>query len=88
MVYWFTHTNTTIHYYAFNVILNMHSYVYYLSDTKDHSAASINFFPVSYPPKIHPILINGDIHTLCDIIKHDASSEAESKLGVIFMKSW
>ena len=75
-----THPNEQVRYHAFDIILNMHSDVSYLSVA--------GYYFLSPTPKFnHSIIINCNIFILCDNPKFVVTSAAEAKLGAIFMNA-
>jgi hypothetical protein len=85
--YIWTHTDAKIHYRASNMILNVHSDASYLSAPKAQSHAGGYFFLGSIPQDSEPIIINGDTHITCTILKLVAASAAEAKLGALFLNA-
>ena len=85
--YMATHPNVTIHYYASDMILNVHSDASYLSVPNARSRAAGIFFLGSLPQPDKPILLNGIIHVLCTILHFVAASAAEAELGALFLNA-
>ena len=69
------------------MVLNIHSNASYLSEPKAQSTARGHFFLGSQPQDNKPILLNGAIHTLCQVIKHVAASATEAELGGVFLNA-
>ena len=82
-----THPNATIRYHASDMILNNHSDASYLSASRGRSRAGGHFFLGWIPRKHHPIRLNGQILSLCEILKFVSSSAAEAELGALFLNT-
>ena len=67
------------------MILNIHSDASYLSESRARSRAAGHYFLGSIPDKNKPILLNGAIHSLCQILKFVAASAAEAELGAFYL---
>jgi hypothetical protein len=63
-----THPDATIRFRASDMILNVHSDVFYLLETKAHSRACGHFFMGWSPKNRDPIKLNGAFFTLCTIL--------------------
>jgi hypothetical protein len=85
--YMATHPDTTIHYQASDMVLNVHSDASYLSAPNARSRAGGYFFLGSIPQDESPIIINGAIHITCTILKLVAASAAEAELGALFLNA-
>ncbi len=85
--YMWTHPDAIIRYRAFDMILNVHSDVSYLSAPKACSHASGYFFLGSIPQHGDPIKLNGAIHITYTILKLVAASTAEAELGALFLNA-
>lgn len=85
--YMVTYPNTTIMYYALDMVLNVHSDASYLTASRVHSCAGGHYFlsSITYPNQ--PITLNGAIHTLCTILRLVAASAAEAELGALFLNA-
>ena len=80
-----THPDAKIRYKALDMILQIHSDASYLSEPKARSRAAGHYFLGSLPANGRPIKLNGNIYTLCVVLKFVASSAAEAKLGALFL---
>ena len=85
--YCYTHPDAKIRYYASDMMLHIHSDGSYLSEAKARSTAAGHFFLANKPNPTKPILNNGAIHTISNIIKHVMSSAAECELGTAFINA-
>ena len=82
-----THPDASIRYHASDMILNNHSDASYLSASRGRSRAGGHFFLGWNPEKTKPIRLNGQILSLCEILKFVSSSAAEAKLGALFLNT-
>ena len=82
-----THPHAKIRYHASDMILNNHSDASYLSASRGRSRAGGHFFLGWLPRKHHPIRLNGQILSLCEILKFVSSSAAEAELGALFLNT-
>ena len=82
-----TNPDAVIRYYAYDMILNVHSNAIYIAENKLRSRACGHFFLGSIPVDGEPIVLNGAILTLSTILKCVAASAAKAKLGVIFLNT-
>lgn len=82
-----THPDAIVRFYAYDMILNVHSDASYLSAPKAKGRAAGYFFLGSMPKDGHPIPMNGSIHVLCTLLKLVASSAAEAELGALFLNA-
>ena len=87
-----THTDTTIHYHASDMILRVASDASYLCKERTRSCSGGHFSLAERlvengdkPPNLPTN--NGAIHTLCQIIKTVIYSAAEAKIGAIFINA-
>ena len=76
--YLVTHIDATIRYYAYEIILNVHSDVSYLSARYLRSRSSGYFLLGWKPQDNHPIHLNGVIFSLFHILKFVAALAAEA----------
>ena len=81
------HTQTIIQFYASDMILQMYSDASYLTAPKARIRVGGHFFLGSIPVNRQLITLNGTIHALCTILKHVASSAAETELGALFLNA-
>jgi hypothetical protein len=82
-----SHPDATIRYHASDMILNNHSDASYLSASRGRSRAGGHFFLGWNPEKTQPIRLNGQILSLCEILKFVSSSAAEAELGALFLNT-
>ena len=66
------------------MILNVHSDTFYMTASRAISRAGGHFFLGSIPKNNEPIILNGEIHSLCKVLKIVAASAAEAELGALF----
>ena len=69
------------------MILKAHSDTSYLSSRDSRSISEGNFILGRKPQDKHPIHLNGEIFTLCHILKFVVSSEVEAEIWAIFLNS-
>ena len=81
-----THPDAKIRFFAYKMILQVHSDVSYMNDTKSRSTANGDYFLSNNIKSGKPIVLNGAIHTLCKIIWVSAST-AEAELGSLFLNT-
>ena len=74
-----THPDAKIRLFASKIILQVHSDLSYMNETKACSKASDNYFLGNNIKYVKPIVLNGAIHTFCKIIGV-AASAAEAEL--------
>ena len=67
------------------MILNIHSDASYLSEPRARSRASGHYFLGSKLEPNKPIVLNGAVHTLCQILKFVAASVAEAELRALYL---
>ena len=82
-----THPDTTIQYYASEMILNVHSEASYLSSRNARSQSSGHLFLIWTPQDKHSIHLIGTIFTLCNMLEFVAASAAEAELGALFLNA-
>jgi hypothetical protein len=82
-----THPDTSIRYYASEMILQLHSDASYSNEPGARSTAGGHYFLGRLPINGQPIWLNGAIYTLCSILKHVAASAAEAELGALFLNT-
>ncbi len=80
-----THPDATIWFRASDMVLNVHSDAFYLSETKAHSCMCGHFFMGWSPKDGDPIRLNGAFFTLCTILWFVVASAAKAKLGALFL---
>jgi hypothetical protein len=73
-----------VRYYVSDIIMNIHSDVSYLSETKARSRARGHFFMGWMPKNGEPIKINGAFYKNATILKFVVASVAEAELGALF----
>ena len=73
--------------YAPDMILNVHSNASYMSAECAPSHAGGYVFLRSMPQNGKPIQLNGNIETICTILKILAASANEAELGLIFVNT-
>ena len=81
--YLVTHPNAEIKFYASDMILNVHSDISYLSETRARSRVGGYYFLGSEPQENEPISLNGNVYTLSTILKFVVASAAEAELGAL-----
>ena len=69
------------------MILQIHSDASYLTEPKARSRVAGHFFLGKNTKPLQPIFLNGNIHTLCGILKHVVSSASEAELAALFMNA-
>ena len=79
-----THNNVIIIYYKYNMIIDIQSDAPYLTEEKLRSMILVKYLLGSIQNKTDPININGEIHTMCSILRCVAASPAELELGGLF----
>ena len=79
-----THPNAKIQFRASDMILNIHSDASYLSETKARSRIAGVLFLGSIPTDNKPIILNGFIHVISNILKCVVASAAEAELAGLF----
>eukprot|EP00970_Alexandrium_tamarense_P017799 scaffold11398_cov137-Alexandrium_tamarense.AAC.1 len=82
-----THPDTTIRYYASDMIMNVHSNAAYLVASGARSRAAGHFFLGWTPQDNKPIKLNGAFYTTCELLKFVAGSAAEAELGALFLNA-
>jgi hypothetical protein len=78
------HADAKIRFYASDMIMNIHSDVSYLSESKTLSRACGHFFMGWKPEDNQPIKLNGAFYTNSVILKFIVMSAAEAELGALF----
>ncbi len=73
-----TYPDTTIHFRASDMTLNVHSDASYLSESEARSHTCSHFFMGQSPNDGNPIQLNGTFFTLCAILRFVVSSAAEA----------
>ena len=81
-----THPDTKILFFVSKLILQVHSDASYMNETRARSTASGNYFLGNNIKPGKPIVLNGAIHTLCEIIGVAASTD-EAELGRLFLNT-
>ena len=77
----------SVRFHASDMILQIHSDASYLTETKVHSRVAGHFFLGKNTKPLQPMFLNGNIHTLCGILKHVVSSASEAELAALFMNA-
>ena len=67
--YLHTHPDAAIHYYASDMILQIHSDASYINEPGARSTAGGHYFLGKTPLPHQPIFLNGAIYSLCTILK-------------------
>ena len=80
-----THPDAKIQYRTSEMVLNIHSYTSYLSETRSRSRVAGHYFLGSVPKPNEPIRLNGSIFTFCGILKFVVASAAKAELGALFI---
>ena len=80
-----THPDAKIRYVASKMILQIHSDASYLSEPRTRSRAAGHYFLGWLPEHGRPIKLDGNIFTLCMVLKFVASSATEEELGALFL---
>jgi hypothetical protein len=78
------HADAKRRFYESDVIMNIHSDVSYLSESKARSRACSHFFMGSAPIDGQPIKLNGEFYTNLVILKFVVTSAATAQLGALF----
>jgi hypothetical protein len=95
--YFATNDMAKIRFHALEMILNIHSDVSYLSESRACSRACGHFFMGWMPKDNKPIKLNGAFHTDTTIMRFVMVSTAEAQLGtlvhncqigILFDKHW
>ena len=81
------HPDTTIRFYASDMVLQIHSDASYLTAPKARSRAGGHYFLGSIPVDKQPITLNGPVLSLSAILKCVAASAAEAELGALFLNA-
>ena len=85
--YMATHPDAGIRFRASDMVCNVHSDARYLSVGKAHSRAGGYFFLGSLPIQSKPIILNGNVHITCTILKLVAALATEVELGALFLNA-
>ena len=81
------HPDTTIRFYASDMVLQIHSDASYLTAPKARSRAGGHYFLGSIPVDKQSITLNGPVLSLSAILKCVAASTAEAELGALFLNA-
>jgi hypothetical protein len=81
-----SHPETRIRYHASDMILNIHSYVSYLSEIEAKRRAG-GLFYMGNSAKTGKKLTNGKILIISTVLKHVMSSAAKAEIGAVFINS-
>jgi hypothetical protein len=84
LAYLATYPDVTIHFQASDMILNVRSNAWYLSESEACSRPCGHFFMGWSPNDGNPIQPNGAFFTLCAILRFVVSSAAKAELGALF----
>ncbi len=79
-----TNETATIRFHALEMILNIHSDVSHLSETRACSRACKHIFMGWVPKGNKPIKLNGVFHTNSTIMRFVVASPAEAELGALY----
>ncbi|KAL7500917.1 hypothetical protein ACHAWT_008970 [Skeletonema menzelii] len=79
-----THPDAKVQFRASDMILNIHSDASYLSEPRARSRIAGVHFLGSIPQDHKPIIINGFVHVVSNILKCVVASAAEAELGGLF----
>ncbi len=79
-----SNSEAKVRFYAFDMIMNIHSDASYLSETGARSRACGHFFMGWMPKNGEPIKINGAFYVNATIMKFVVASAAEAELGALF----
>ena len=79
-----THPDAKIQYRASDMVLNIHSDASYLSEPRARSRIAGVHFLGSVPTDNQPIVINGFVHVISNILKIVVGSAAEAELGGLY----
>ncbi len=79
------HSNMMVHFWASDMVMNIHSNPLYLTKPNVCSKASGHFFMGSLPQDGKPIKLNGAFHALCSMLQFIVASTAEAKLDALFL---
>jgi hypothetical protein len=79
------HPDATIRFQASDMILNVNSNAPYFSESNAHSCACGHFFMGWSPKDRKPIKLNGELFTLCTILRIVMASAAKAELGALFL---
>ena len=79
-----TYPDSTVRFYASDMILNVHSDASYLTAPKARSRIGGHFFLGRQPVNNQLIFINGPILSVCSVLRNVAASAAEAELGALF----
>ena len=74
-----THSKAVVRYYAFDMILNIHSDASYLSKPQARSRIAREFFMGSVPVNGKPVKLNGAGFIMCGILRFVVASAAEAE---------
>ncbi len=78
------HSDAKVHFYASDMVMNIHSDALYLSEGKARSQTCGHFFMGWMPKDGDSIRINGAFHVSTNVIRFVVASAAEAKLGALF----
>ena len=73
-----------VRFHAFNMIMNVHSDVSYLSKPLARSHTCGHFFMGLIPKDGEPIILNGAFHVSTQIMRFVVASAAKAELGAMF----
>ena len=85
--YLHTNPNMVVHFYASDMILNVHSEASYLSTPKARRRVGEHYFLGSLSQDNKPMKVNGPIYALCEIIRLITASAAEAELAALFLNA-
>ena len=83
--YMYTNPNDGVPYHTYNIILNVHLEVLYLSAGRGRSHTGGYFFLGCLPSEEYHINLRVNITITCAILKIVTASTVESELGALFL---
>ena len=69
------------------MILNIHADKSYLAESKVRFRVGGHYFLDGLPKQGEPIILNGPIQKMCNVLKNFAASAAESEIGGLFINA-
>eukprot|EP00957_Ditylum_brightwellii_P203945 15336885-Ditylum_brightwellii.AAC.1 len=88
-----THPDAILRYYASNMVLHIHSDASYLSAPQAQSRTNGHFFLSKRPPNTSKpgattTLLNGAVHSVCELLCNIMALAAEAEVGVLYTNAW
>ena len=80
-----THDHAKIRYHESDMVLNIHSDAYYLSETNKRSRVAGHFFLGRKSDPSKPIVLNVTLYIMCGILKFVVALAEEAELGALFL---